>query len=105
MISEIGDLLLASNDRQLVYLRDIATITRAYEEVPGKMYFVDGRPGLTLGISMLGGENVVAVGERLLARNRSAASWSASDRRWPSSSSYCSCLWVCGSAWSSAPSF
>ena len=67
-VAEIGDLLLASNDRQLVYLRDIATITRAYEEVPGKMYFVDGRPGLTLGISMLGGENVVAVGERLLAR-------------------------------------
>jgi multidrug efflux pump subunit AcrB len=69
-VAEIGDLLLASNDRQLVYLRDIATITRAYEEVPGKMYFVDGRPGLTLGISMLGGENVVAVGERLLARLR-----------------------------------
>jgi hypothetical protein len=26
------------------------------------MYFVNGKPGLTLGISMLGGENVVEVG-------------------------------------------
>ena len=69
-VVEIGDLLLASENKQLVYLRDIATITRAYEEVPGKMYFVDGKPALTLGISMLGGENVVAVGDRLLERIR-----------------------------------
>jgi len=67
-VAEIGDLLIASGDKRLVYLRDIATITRAYEEVPGKMYFVNGQPGLTLGISMLGGENVVAVGERLRTR-------------------------------------
>jgi multidrug efflux pump subunit AcrB len=67
-VAEIGDLLIASEDKRLVYLRDIATITRAYEELPGKLYFVDGKPGLTLGISMLGGENVVAVGEQLRAR-------------------------------------
>ncbi len=67
-VAEIGDLLLASSDKQLVYLRDIATITRAYEEVPGKMYFIDGKPGLTIGISMLGGENVVAVGQRMSTR-------------------------------------
>jgi len=67
-VAEIGDLLFASGDGQMVALRDLATITRAYEEVPGKMYFVNGRPGLTLGISMLGGENVVAVGDRLLGR-------------------------------------
>jgi multidrug efflux pump subunit AcrB len=67
-VAEIGDLLLASDDKQLIYLRDIATIKRAYEEVPGKMYFVDGKPGLTIGISMLGGENVVAVGRRLEAK-------------------------------------
>jgi multidrug efflux pump subunit AcrB len=73
-VAEIGDLLLAADDRQLVYLRDIATITRAYEEVPAKMYFVNGKPGLTLGISMLGGENVVAVGERLSARLRQLTS-------------------------------
>ena len=64
-VQEMGDLLISSSERRLVYLRDIATITRAYDEVPGKMYFVNGKPGLTLGISMLGGENVVEVGNRL----------------------------------------
>jgi multidrug efflux pump subunit AcrB len=67
-VAEIGNLLFASSNKQLVYLRDIATITRAYEDVPGKSYYVNGKPGLTLGVSMLGGENVVAVGERLLER-------------------------------------
>ncbi len=64
-VQEMGDLLISSNERRLVYLKDIATITRAYDEVPGKMYFINGKPGLTLGISMLGGENVVEVGNRL----------------------------------------
>ena len=67
-VQEMGDLLISSDDRRLIYLKDIATITRAYEDVPGKMYFVNGKPGLTLGISMLGGENVVEIGDRLRAR-------------------------------------
>jgi len=73
-VKEMGDLLIGSAEGRLVFLRDIATITRAYREVPGKTYFVNGQPGLTLGISMLGGENVVAVGERLKARGRELAS-------------------------------
>jgi multidrug efflux pump subunit AcrB len=68
-VQEMGDLLISSSEKRLVYLRDIATITRAYDEVPGKMYFVNGKPGLTLGISMLGGENVVEVGKRLARKS------------------------------------
>ena len=64
-VQEIGDLLISSDERRLVYLRDIATITRAYDEVPTKIYYVNGEPGLSIGISMLGGENVVEVGNRL----------------------------------------
>ncbi len=64
-VQEMGDLLLSSSERHLIYLKDIATITRAYDDVPGKTYFVNGKPGLTLGISMLSGENVVLVGDRL----------------------------------------
>jgi multidrug efflux pump subunit AcrB len=64
-VAEIGDVLIASDEKKLVYLKDIARIIRAYEDVPGKMYYVNGRPALTLGISMQAGENVVAVGERL----------------------------------------
>ncbi|MEJ2456527.1 MAG: hypothetical protein P8103_20605 [Candidatus Thiodiazotropha sp.] len=32
------------------------------------MYYLDGKPALTLGVSMQSGENVVAVDERLDAR-------------------------------------
>jgi multidrug efflux pump subunit AcrB len=64
-VHEIGELLISSTDRRLIRLRDIATITRAYEEVPNKIYYVNGKPGLSIGISMAAGENVVAVGRRL----------------------------------------
>ncbi|MBT3026529.1 MAG: efflux RND transporter permease subunit [Candidatus Thiodiazotropha sp. (ex Ctena orbiculata)] len=67
-VKSIGDLLIASDEKKLVYLKDIAEITRAYEEVPGQMYYVDGKPALTLGISMQAGENVVAVGDELRRR-------------------------------------
>jgi multidrug efflux pump subunit AcrB len=67
-VTSIGDTLVASEDKRLIYLRDIATISRAYNAVPSQLYYLDGKPALTLGISMQSGENVVAVGERL--RNR-----------------------------------
>lgn len=64
-VAGIGGVLIGSGDKKLVYLKDIADIVRAYEEVPSKMYYVNGRPSLTLGISMQAGENVVVVGDRL----------------------------------------
>ncbi len=69
-VQEIGDVLISSNDRKLIYLRDIATITRAYEEVPNKIYYVNGQPGLSIGLSMLGGLNVVDVGQRVIEKIR-----------------------------------
>jgi multidrug efflux pump subunit AcrB len=67
-VAAIGDVLIGSDEKKLVYLKDIAKIERAYEDVPSKMYYVNGRPALTLGISMQSGENVVAVGESLHRR-------------------------------------
>ena len=67
-VQEIGELMIASRDRTLIRLKDFATITRAYIEVPQKLYFVNGKPGLSMGISMAGGQNVVEVGERLNRR-------------------------------------
>jgi multidrug efflux pump subunit AcrB len=61
-VKAIGDVLISSDDKKLIFLRDIAEIKRAYIEVPKGYFFVNGKPALTLGISMLGGENVVAVG-------------------------------------------
>lgn len=64
-VQEMGDVLVSSQDRKLIRLRDIATITRAYEAVPTKMYFHNGKPALSMGISMAAGRNVVNVGQRL----------------------------------------
>ncbi|MEM6580854.1 MAG: efflux RND transporter permease subunit [Pseudomonadota bacterium] len=62
-VQEMGDLLISSSDRKLLRLSDIATIVRAYEEVPTKLYYVNGRPGLSVGVSMAAGQNVVEVGK------------------------------------------
>ncbi len=64
-VQEIGDLLVRGKNDTLVRIKDIATVRRAYEEVPSKYNYFNGKPALTIGISMLPGENVVAVGERL----------------------------------------
>ncbi|NOQ90438.1 MAG: AcrB/AcrD/AcrF family protein [Gammaproteobacteria bacterium] len=67
-VQEIGELLISGRNNTLVRIKDIATVRRAYEEVPGKYIFFNGKPALTIGISMLSGQNVVAVGERLNLR-------------------------------------
>lgn len=67
-VQEIGDVLISSSERRLIRLRDIATITRAYEEVPLKLYYHNGQPALALGVSMAAGRNVVEVGQRLNRR-------------------------------------
>ncbi len=64
-VQEIGELLVSGKNNTLVRIKDIATVRRAYEEVPTKYNFFNGKPALTIGISMLPGQNVVAVGERL----------------------------------------
>jgi multidrug efflux pump subunit AcrB len=64
-VEEIGELLIGSRDRKLVRLKDIATVKRAYEDIPSAYSYFNGKEAITLGISMLGGENVVEVGERI----------------------------------------
>ena len=67
-VKQIGDLLVSSGENQQIYLKDITTIRRAYQEVPDQLIYFNGQPALTLGISMLGGVNVIEVGERLQQR-------------------------------------
>lgn len=64
----MGNVLVGGDGERLVRLSDIARITRAYEEVPDRLFYVDGRPGLAIGVSMQGGENVVQVGTRVSKR-------------------------------------
>lgn len=72
-VQEIGEVLISSQQRRLVRLRDIASITRAYEEVPTKLYYHNGGKALAIGVSMAAGRNVVEVGERLQERITSLA--------------------------------
>jgi len=67
-VQAIGDLLISGNSNALIRIKDVATVRRAYEEVPSNYIYFNGEPALTVGISMLSGENVVAVGERLQTR-------------------------------------
>ncbi|MEH6471885.1 MAG: efflux RND transporter permease subunit [Halopseudomonas sp.] len=67
-VKDIGELLISSENKRLIFLKDIATIRRGYDEVPSKMVYLNGQPGLTLGVSMASGVNVVAVGKAITAR-------------------------------------
>jgi multidrug efflux pump subunit AcrB len=64
-VQEIGDLLITGSNQSLTRLKDIATVHRAYDETPDSYNYFNGQPALTIGISMLSGVNVVAVGERI----------------------------------------
>ncbi|MHC4236080.1 MAG: efflux RND transporter permease subunit, partial [Planctomycetota bacterium] len=50
---EFGDLLIGSRSGgdKLVYLRDIATILRGYEDPPSQLIRYDGTPAIAIGIS------------------------------------------------------
>ncbi|MCK5662061.1 MAG: efflux RND transporter permease subunit, partial [Thiotrichaceae bacterium] len=61
----IGDVLISSTDKKLIFLKDIAQIKREYQQTPDLLLYHKGKPALTLGISMVSGTNVVAVGENI----------------------------------------
>ena len=67
-VKSIGDVLISSSDKKLVYLKDIADIRREYKEVSDLLLYHKGKQALTLGVSMQEGENVVAVGGKLAQR-------------------------------------
>ena len=67
---EFGDLLIGSrfgSDR-LVYLRDVATVKRGYEEPQRTILRFDGEPAVGLAIATVQGGNVITMGEALKQR-------------------------------------
>jgi multidrug efflux pump subunit AcrB len=68
-VASIGDLVIegAGSGRQL-FLRDVATITRGYQDPPSNILRLNGEPAVGLGISIVSGGNVVVVGEALKRR-------------------------------------
>jgi len=64
MAETLGNLLISSDTRgNLVYLKDVVTIRRGYQDPPRWLMRYDGRQALGLGISTVAGGNVVEMGE------------------------------------------
>jgi multidrug efflux pump subunit AcrB len=66
----LANLLVGSAGGQLVYLQDIAEISRGYQDPPAHLYRYNAAPALTLGIAFSVGVNVVDVGEAVRSRIR-----------------------------------
>ena len=68
-VKELERLIISeSGAKELVYLGDVATVSRGFREVPTYLASVNGREAITLGISFASGYNVVEVGKRIQAR-------------------------------------
>ncbi|MGC9400929.1 efflux RND transporter permease subunit [Vibrio genomosp. F10 str. 9ZC157] len=64
-VDQLGDLIINENGASgLIYLRDVAKITRGYQEVPSNIINYNGDVALNIGVSFATGVNVVEVGER-----------------------------------------
>ncbi len=70
-VEEIGDLLITGHGSgQQIYLRDVATVRRGYQEPPTRVLRFDGKAAIGLGISTVSGGNVVTMGEAVERRLR-----------------------------------
>ncbi|WP_163134382.1 efflux RND transporter permease subunit [Agarivorans sp. Alg241-V36] len=68
-IETFENLIIHGRDTgNLIRLKDVATVTRDVQEVPGNLLNYNGEPALNLGISFSSGVNVVKVGEAVDAR-------------------------------------
>ena len=69
-VESIGNILIEagpSASRQ-VFVRDVATITRGYEDPPANMLRLNGEPAIGIGISVVSGGNVVVMGQAVKRR-------------------------------------
>jgi len=67
--TQIGDLLITSPATGGAFrLRDIAEIRRGYQDPPGQVMRLDGRPAIGMGISTVAGGNAVTMANAVEAR-------------------------------------
>ena len=68
-VKQLEDLVISgtSSDR-LVYLKDVATISKGFQEVPSNLINYNGSEAINIGISFVTGVNVVDVGMRIEQR-------------------------------------
>ncbi len=66
----IADMLIRGESDAQFYLRDIATVSRGYQEPPTKVLRYDGQVAIGIGISTTSGGNVVTMGDALEAKTK-----------------------------------
>lgn len=62
-VEAIENLMIGGRGEQLIYLKDIATVSRGYITPPTKHVRYKGKPGIAVGISTVSGGNVVVMGK------------------------------------------
>ena len=67
-VDDIRNLAIDTGDGGLVYLRDLASIRRAYVDPPAAPAFHNNRPAIVLGISMVAASDVVELGRQVMER-------------------------------------
>ena len=68
-VEAIGNIALAAGDSgQVIFLKDVADITRGVVEPPRAMMRYDGEPAIGLGVSQVAGGNVVKMGDAVRQR-------------------------------------
>jgi multidrug efflux pump subunit AcrB len=68
-IEEIGEILIAAeSEGSKLFLKDIASISRGYQEPPSAMMSFNGKPAIGVGISTVEGGNVVVMGNAVEKR-------------------------------------
>ena len=65
---DIADLVVYGTGSGAMRLRDIATVTRGYIDPMQAVMMYNGRPALGIGISVMQGSNVIALGETISQR-------------------------------------
>lgn len=67
-LDDMRNLAIATKEGSVVYLQDLATIERSYVDPAESPAFYNGEPAIVLGISMVSGANVVALGREITGR-------------------------------------
>ena len=67
-LSSLGNIIIGKNNGQLVYLQDVAEISKGYIDPPQHIYRFNGKSALTLGVSFSSDVNVIEVGEAIKKR-------------------------------------
>lgn len=68
-VKEMEDLLITKQgSNKLIYLRDVATVSKGYAEVPSNIIKFDDKQAINMGVSFTKGINVVEVGKLIDTR-------------------------------------